>query len=125
MKFTLLYAVLAVLLLVRCAAPAPMTELPKATSIDDYCKGAGEFAWRMAKRRDHGDDLLYTKQVVLADSVSLTAPSQARERIKILEVLSYVYRNPSRSPQELQAEIYQTCMKERTEKPETWFLNKL
>ncbi|MHB8710097.1 MAG: hypothetical protein ACYC6X_00925 [Minisyncoccota bacterium] len=125
MKPTLLYAVLVVLLLVRCAAPAPMTELPKATSIDDYCTGAAKFALNIARKRDQGDDLIYTKQAVLADSVSLTEPSQARERKKILEVLAYVYKNTSRTPQEIRTDMYQTCVKERTEKPETWFLNKL
>ncbi|MHB8660570.1 MAG: hypothetical protein ACYC75_01325 [Minisyncoccota bacterium] len=61
-----------------------MTELPKATSI------------------------------VLADTASLMAPSPAREHEKILEVLSYIYKNKSRTPQKLRANIYKTCMKERT-----------
>lgn len=120
MKFKLLYALLAAVLS-GCAAPAVMTKLPQATSIDDYCTGAAGFALKIAKRRDQGDDLIYMKQEVLADSVSLTAPSQARERAKMLEVLSYVYQNPSRTPQELRADIYQTCMRERTAEPQTWF----
>jgi hypothetical protein len=119
MKFKFLHVFVVLLLLGGCEPPKSITELPKATTIDDYCTGAGIFVQEIAERRDRGDDFDYTKQAVLADAASLTAPSQVRERKKMLEVHSYVYKNASRSPRELRIDIYQTCMRGRKEG--TWF----
>jgi hypothetical protein len=122
MRFRFLYAISATLFLFGCAAPSPITKLPQATSVDDYCNGAGDFAANVAARyRDQGDDFEYTKQVVLADAASLSDPSQTQERMKMLDVLAYVYRNPSRTPKEVYSAVYQTCMEERA--AGTWFHN--
>lgn len=95
---------------------------PKATTIENYCEGAARSAATWATSyRDHRDDFDYAKGAILFESARFHDPSQKQERIKMVDILTYVYQHPSEPPEKLHDAIYTTCMKERV--AGTWFHN--
>lgn len=99
-----------------CASPS----LSSATSIEDYCDGAGKFARAVAAEyRDTGNDLLYTRGAVLLEVGRLSPKPPKREVVKMVWTVKYVFIHLQRKPEELSEEVYRQCVAERT--AGTWF----
>lgn len=113
-------AFFASLALFGCTVPA--NKFPQATSIEDYCEGAaGSASIWATSYRDHGDDFDYAKGAVLYESVRFSDPSQKQERVKMVDVLTYVYEHPAKTPEDIHDAVYALCVKERI--AGTWFHN--
>lgn len=99
-----------------CASPS----LASATSIEDYCDGAGKFARAVAAEyRDTGNDLLYARGAVLLEVGQLSPKPPKREVVKMVWTVKYVFTHQNMKPEELSEEIYRHCLAERS--AGTWF----
>lgn len=123
MKPNILIALI-ILLLAGCAvAPQP---LPKASSIEDYCSGVGDFVYSLSERvGDYNRNNLtpINKDIVKS---SLNAEIQRtvealpnKEHKKMMDMVDFVFNNLSLSPDQTARSAYATCVTQRNNN--TWF----